>query len=214
MSGNTPLSISIGGGMLMNGVCKMVNEVSTGEAGARRKAKRDSQLKCAQCMKMLNVNALQCSKCKTVSYCGRECQIAHWQEGGHKKECSILSKDKRGVRLSPPKPNAMVLMVLSHSNGFQQKPGTYRKPDGVDFDELFVVKVQNCVTSIMIYDKTRSCQFALNPGDPGFQEVMTETKKEKTWDGKKTFMKASFDEKSGNCTIFPYTAQIKTKYNW
>ena len=29
----------------------------------------------------------QCSRCKKVSYCSRECQTVHWREGGHMAEC-------------------------------------------------------------------------------------------------------------------------------
>mmetsp|Transcript_2376 Transcript_2376/g.4188 ORF Transcript_2376/g.4188 Transcript_2376/m.4188 type:complete len:246 (-) Transcript_2376:72-809(-) len=32
-------------------------------------------------------SSLQCSKCKSVSYCGRACQKAHWKNG-HKVKCS------------------------------------------------------------------------------------------------------------------------------
>jgi hypothetical protein len=159
MDDMTPLKMSIGGGMMiMSSVCKLVNEVNQGEAGARRKAKRDSQLKCAQCMKKLDTDALQCSKCKTVSYCGRECQISHWQ-GGHKKECFILSKAKRGVRLSPPKDTGLHTRILSHAFR-EQSAGTYRKSNGVDFNELFVLKIQanSNISPIMSYDQTRSGQ--------------------------------------------------------
>mmetsp|Transcript_27370 Transcript_27370/g.44552 ORF Transcript_27370/g.44552 Transcript_27370/m.44552 type:complete len:1085 (-) Transcript_27370:89-3343(-) len=42
---------------------------------------RDS---CAGCGKS-NVKRQQCSKCRGVSYCGRECQISHWKT--HKVQC-------------------------------------------------------------------------------------------------------------------------------
>jgi TPR repeat protein len=31
-----------------------------------------------------------CKLCHTVQYCGRECQVHHWKEGGHRRECKIL----------------------------------------------------------------------------------------------------------------------------
>ena len=214
MDGMTPLKMSSGPGGMMSSVCKMVSEVNLGEAGERRKAKRDRQLKCAQCLKKLGTNALQCSKCKTVSYCGRDCQRAHW-DAGHKKECSIIANANRGVRLDPPKDTGMHMRMFSTNFSETRPQGTYRKPTGVAFNELFVLKIQanTHVSPILIYDETRTCQFNLNPGEPGFQEVLIETQKEKAWDGRKTFMRASFDE-SGYCTIFPHTAQVKTKYNW
>ena len=41
---------------------------------------------CVQCKKILP-NMLQCP-CKTVSYCGKECQVKHWRNG-HKKLCPL-----------------------------------------------------------------------------------------------------------------------------
>ncbi|PRW56533.1 Zinc finger MYND domain-containing 10 [Chlorella sorokiniana] len=37
----------------------------------------------------------KCSKCSAVAYCSRECQVRHWQEGGHKAECSRLAAERR-----------------------------------------------------------------------------------------------------------------------
>ena len=31
-----------------------------------------------------------CKLCRTVQYCGRECQVNHWKEGGHRRECKKL----------------------------------------------------------------------------------------------------------------------------
>jgi hypothetical protein len=31
-----------------------------------------------------------CTRCRTVRYCNRECQMTHWKEGGHKRECRRL----------------------------------------------------------------------------------------------------------------------------
>jgi TPR repeat protein len=31
-----------------------------------------------------------CTRCRTVRYCNRDCQIKHWKEGGHKRECRRL----------------------------------------------------------------------------------------------------------------------------
>eukprot|EP00563_Minutocellus_polymorphus_P016227 CAMPEP_0181056892 /NCGR_PEP_ID=MMETSP1070-20121207/19957_1 /TAXON_ID=265543 /ORGANISM="Minutocellus polymorphus, Strain NH13" /LENGTH=379 /DNA_ID=CAMNT_0023136265 /DNA_START=24 /DNA_END=1163 /DNA_ORIENTATION=+ len=40
---------------------------------------------CINCQKMGD-KLSQCSKCKVVRYCGRDCQLAHWN-AGHKKDC-------------------------------------------------------------------------------------------------------------------------------
>jgi len=31
-----------------------------------------------------------CSQCHTTHYCNRECQMKHWKEGGHSRECKRL----------------------------------------------------------------------------------------------------------------------------
>ena len=31
-----------------------------------------------------------CKLCHTVQYCGRECQVHHWKQGGHRRECKKL----------------------------------------------------------------------------------------------------------------------------
>jgi TPR repeat protein len=33
-----------------------------------------------------------CKLCRTVQYCGRDCQINHWKKGGHRSECKKLRK--------------------------------------------------------------------------------------------------------------------------
>jgi len=34
-----------------------------------------------------------CSQCHTTHYCNRDCQMTHWKEGGHKRECKRLQKE-------------------------------------------------------------------------------------------------------------------------
>jgi TPR repeat protein len=31
-----------------------------------------------------------CKLCRTMQYCGRECQVQHWKQGGHRRECKKL----------------------------------------------------------------------------------------------------------------------------
>ena len=33
----------------------------------------------------------KCSGCRAVAYCSRECQVRHWLQGGHKRECAELA---------------------------------------------------------------------------------------------------------------------------
>lgn len=36
----------------------------------------------------------QCSRCKSVAYCGKECQEAHWVDGGHREVCGSVKGEK------------------------------------------------------------------------------------------------------------------------
>jgi hypothetical protein len=53
-----------------------------------------SLYKCARCGSnyrgVKRAPLLDCSRCKSVAYCSKECQVVHWKEMGHKKECSKL----------------------------------------------------------------------------------------------------------------------------
>jgi TPR repeat protein len=44
-----------------------------------------------------------CKLCHTVQYCGRECQINHWKEGGHRKECKKLREAAAAAAKTVPK---------------------------------------------------------------------------------------------------------------
>jgi TPR repeat protein len=40
----------------------------------------------------------RCRGCRTVQYCDKECQRAHWSPGGHKQECKRLRKKKEAKK--------------------------------------------------------------------------------------------------------------------
>lgn len=68
---------------------KVMHDIFTGETEFVNKKSTSS--KCAFCGKVKGSNSgvkqlLACGRCKQVSYCGEECQKAHWK-AGHKKEC-------------------------------------------------------------------------------------------------------------------------------
>jgi MYND finger len=61
---------------------------------------RDAPRWCAQCSKTRALMEARertkwCSRCSCVTYCGRECQRAHWR-GGHKRLCAALAAYKGG----------------------------------------------------------------------------------------------------------------------
>ena len=45
---------------------------------------------CARC-KSPSKQLKKCIRCKTVAYCSKQCQTAHWKNGGHKITCEILA---------------------------------------------------------------------------------------------------------------------------
>eukprot|EP00550_Attheya_septentrionalis_P001288 CAMPEP_0198285566 /NCGR_PEP_ID=MMETSP1449-20131203/4823_1 /TAXON_ID=420275 /ORGANISM="Attheya septentrionalis, Strain CCMP2084" /LENGTH=404 /DNA_ID=CAMNT_0043983023 /DNA_START=102 /DNA_END=1316 /DNA_ORIENTATION=+ len=40
----------------------------------------------------------RCSKCQSANYCGRECQLKDWEDGGHKKRCKAIAKATAKLR--------------------------------------------------------------------------------------------------------------------
>jgi TPR repeat protein len=51
---------------------------------------------CSSCNKPQpsGLRFLKCRGCRTVQYCNKECQRAHWSPGGHKQECKRLRKKR------------------------------------------------------------------------------------------------------------------------
>jgi hypothetical protein len=217
MDDMTPLKMSIGGsGMMMaSKVRNMVMDVTRQEAKNNREAKKQATRRsCAACQKELGkMGGHQCSSCKVTVYCGRECQVAHWKKG-HKAQCKKLKLQSAGVKLEAPSGDLAFGAAVSVMSGMTNR-GKYSIPDGASPEEKFVIKVQgiNDMMPIMVYDESRTCKFSIGPKQPGFNEILTEMRKEMAWGGRKTFMKASFDD-SGTCTVYPATAGVKAKYSW
>ena len=215
LDGVSPIGMAMKGGLMRNSVCNIISDVTRMKAKKKRDAeKQEYNRQCANCQKSLSKSGgKQCSKCKITSYCDRDCQLSHWK-AGHKKECKDLISRNAGIKLDLSK-QEIFASTFSLATLQVNKKGSYSIPDGVNPDEKFVIKVQGCgdKSPIMVYDESRTCDFFISPGTPGFQEVLDEIRKEQAWMGKKTFMKASFD-KVGNCTVYPSTAGVKAKYSW
>jgi hypothetical protein len=63
----------------------------------------------------------------------------------------------------------------------------------------------------MVYDETRECMFNFQPGLAGFEDVRAKINAEPAFQGRKTYMKASFGS-AGTCTVYPNTATLKKWY--
>ena len=204
-------------------VSKLVMEAATKKGRETRKARKQEGLSCANCNVCCDESngekLLVCSRCKVVRYCGRDCQVQHWKE--HKKECVDLSSMSGGVTLGPPSEfeigDGMSMFTQSFRGGGSnvRSDSGYKKPRGKKHDEKFVIKCQGNEAScpILIYDQSRTSQFYLRPEQKGFKEVLKTIRNEPAWQGRKTFMKASFD-KNGVCTVYPEKAGVKSHYTW
>jgi hypothetical protein len=58
---------------------------ATGSGGGGSSSKVKPSKPCAHC-KQAFPKLLRCTRCRGVSYCSKECQVAHWK-AGHKKVC-------------------------------------------------------------------------------------------------------------------------------
>lgn len=217
MDGVSPMTmVTNGGQMSSKHVSAIILDVARKEGKQARNAKKQQALyTCAECGNGLEQGAgKQCAGCKQKVYCNRDCQVLAWR-AGHHKECKALQALTTGVKIHRPSSSGQSFSAISLSSGRTHAKGSYRKPVQIHTDEKFVVKVQGGTEfmPIMVYDESRTCQFDIEPGKPGFHEVLREIRKEKTWQGRKTFMKASFDS-SGTFIAYPLTAGVKSKYSW
>jgi len=217
VDGVSPFRMVSGYGQLIgeHGVARVIMDHARHVGKEGTKARKRGELKCWNCDKDLSKDAPRCSKCNVARYCNRDCQVAHWKS--HKAKCKELSASKQGVRLEHPSvmSDGLHRAAVSFRTGRMAESGSYAKPRGVGFDKKFVVKVQAAgeTAPMMVYDETRQCQFDINWGQKGFGEILAAVRSEPAWQGRKTFMKASFG-KDGVCTMFPDRAGVKSHYTW
>jgi len=87
----------------------------------------DDIKKCAICY---NISKLQCSKCKSVNYCSKNCQKSHWIT--HKNTCHDLNKPLPSSTLPFPKDGIM----LSTMDVFYNECGGKDKLEGLTTTEV------------------------------------------------------------------------------
>jgi len=217
LDGSNPLQMIVNVGAAMNtNVGRIISSVTRREAKLANDAKKTAPSACANCKKSLGRDeGMACSKCLVTLYCGRDCQVKHWKEGGHKQECKLLVALKEGIKLSWDHVQYHHDMELAARIYGPQYKDSVRIPQGVKAGEKFVIKVQanDEDMPLMIYDESRSCQFCYLASGPGHSEMWKEAKKEPAWGGRKTYMKASWTD-GDECIVYPNTASIKNKYSW
>ena len=150
--------------------------------------------RCWGCREMRE-ELLKCSICKKAVYCSRACQKQHWRI--HKHDCQDLDENYCSIQIS--KPSSEDQLQINGVNG------EYKRPDGVDVDELFWIKVQCDLINDgphVAYDKSRSCKFLIMPGTEEYTELLNKMKQVKAFSGTKIYVKAAFD-RSGECRVYP-----------
>lgn len=214
VDGISPQEMAVMNGAAMSSVAELVkNRAIRGARAIYKAAKRQ----CSQCAKVETADEplRLCSNCKTAQYCSKECQTKHWREAGHKEACKKAAEERsKTVVLEQPKRTSpyKYSRTISFSNPSLTLPSddSYQKPDYVAVGELFHIKVQcsNSGMPMLIYDKSRQCQFYYGHGQRGYAEMYEKVREEKMFDGKKTDLAASFD-KFGNCTVYLGTSKLK-----
>jgi hypothetical protein len=140
--------------------------------------------------------------------------VEHWK-AKHKKECKDLAvASESGVQLETPPSTGQFTTIINSRTGQTSAPlrdgAGFRKPINVAVDEQFYIKCQGGgpTMPIMIYDETRHSTFDYSPGLAGFEEIRAKIVAEPAFQGRKTYMKASFDS-AGVCTVYPTTTTLK-----
>jgi hypothetical protein len=56
------------------------------------------QTNCANCLEVKDrTELLDCARCRSVSYCSKDCQVIHWKKGGHKLLCVAVESSNDEV---------------------------------------------------------------------------------------------------------------------
>ena len=203
---NASIDIKCRGGTSVRSMAYKMGFVSDMSSLIRKYGTHQSRQKhnaCALCGKS-DGNVSKCARCKETTYCSAECQRADWKV--HKKVCTPPSV--KSVKLTAPT-KSIIDQTLPNWRG------EYKRPEGVEIDETFWLKVQLCQNGSsdaphLVYDKSRTCAFYLESEFLGHQEIAERVKKEDTYMGLKAYFRASFGQ-DGNCTVFLDETGLK---NW
>jgi hypothetical protein len=207
--GYSPQSMALTPGLfLMSRTADLVKERIAKDG---RAAKMAEKRKCTHCeaAETPSLDMMKCSKCKRVQYCSKECQKTHWKKV-HKKECESLATDRKDCFvLDRPTQSDMHTVSISHSLS-SSKTGVFRKPSHVAVGEKFYIKIQGSsdMAPLLMYDESREFELMYTAQKRGFHQLLSKVKAETCTDGRKTYMKASFDE-AGDCTVYTGMTTVK-----
>ena len=144
---------------------------------------------------------------KKVAYCSKDCQAKDRKD--HRQICKAALKDREAA-ITLEEPSQGYTFSISNQNGGESHTdGSFRKPDDIEVNEPFYVKVQGSDSNLLIYDRSRQCHFMYLPNQRGFQDLLKKVKSDPSANGRKTYMAASFDEE-GKCKMYLNMTTIKT----
>lgn len=133
-------------------------------------------------------------------------QIDHWKKK-HKKDCKRMEKEGELVLGKPMKAPGAFRM------GEGKVVYNYKPPSGMKTDEKFWIKVQSNGKDheILIYDKSRTCNFMLPIRQSDHRELVEKVTSQTIFVGRKSYFKAKFNKK-GKCVVYPHTSS--GYYKW
>ncbi|CAB9507610.1 expressed unknown protein [Seminavis robusta] len=149
---------------------------------------------------------LQCTKCLDAVYCGKKCQITHWK-AAHRRECAEREQMLGLICEAAEVPDDHT--SFSHATETTQSQFHCRPPKGLKQKDTFWVKIQSSMNQLMIYDKTRHCNFYMDPSSLGFQDLFQSVADQAAFLGKKSYYRAKINE-DGQFVIYPHTSTVKT----
>jgi hypothetical protein len=148
----------------------------------------------------------------SVKYCSEKCQVDHWANCGHRKQCSRLRKLYN---------ECITIDEFSISDTVQSgKKPSFGKPSHVTYDEAFTVKIeligqQNVAgfPVLHIYDKSLECDFNVKCNEPSgttsCTKLLEKVKADSVTVGTAIYLAASFDV-NGECSIYINRKKART----
>ncbi|KAL3794265.1 hypothetical protein ACHAWO_006509 [Cyclotella atomus] len=209
--GVTPFEMCSGLGQRMGAwrIAQLVMEVAAETGREAKKKKKVTERTCTKCKTSLQKSPLVCSLCIMVSYCGKDCQIAHWREG-HKAE---MRQNRSAIRREKSKDRFHA--ELSDWQQFYRRKvyeAKWRQMQRTIHSEN-KTQASGDDSPLLLYDQTRACQFEIYPTNSGYEKILDAVRNEPAYQGRKTYMKAAFDD-NNLCAMFPSTEGVKAHYNW
>lgn len=147
--------------------------------------------KCDNCQEMFE-QVSKCAKCKIATYCGRDCQVAHWPE--HKHECRAVRSVRSDFLVTTAPPPTKVY----NAAGKETKLRTGDPPKQFNLGDAFDVKVQitsDPSTVFMLYNEKRDVHTVVGAHNCArYLELYELIKAFAPCDGRKAYMRARVTE--------------------